>query len=176
MNDNAIIGYVMNRNILNRIDLSNWVIHFVHQRKSEDNPQDLQDIAELEGFDGDLRLSDYYDDEGNGHNILSPFEENEYWIDENASAFDVLLKILHDGFIHSGWSLRNLIPTIYGPKSAVCFTEMPLYMPWCNMQSFEVNTLVMWEITELRSEEMNCSLLEDDQLSTDLVASQRKLK
>ena len=127
MNDNAIIGYVMNRNILNRIDLSNWVIHFVHQRKSEDNPQDLQDIAELEGFDGDLRLPDYYDDEGNGHSILSPFEENEYWIDENASAFDVLLKILHDGFIHSGWSLRNFIPTIYGPKSAVCLTEMPLY-------------------------------------------------
>ena len=117
----------MNRNILNRIDLSNWVIHFVHQRKSEDNPQDLQDIAVLEGFDGDSRLPDYYDSEGKGHKILSAFEENEYGIDENASAFDVLLKILHDGFIHSGWSLRNLIPTIYGPKSAVCLTEMPLY-------------------------------------------------
>jgi len=117
----------MNKNIHNRIDLSNWVIHFVHQRKSEDNPQDLQAIAELEGIGDVFRLPDYYDDNGNGHNILSPFEENEYWIDENASAFDVLLKILHDGFIHSGWSLRNLIPTIYGPKSAVCFTEMPLY-------------------------------------------------
>lgn len=117
----------MNKNIRNRLDLSDWVIHFVHQRQSDDNPQDLQEIAELEGFDGDLRLPDYYDDEGNGHNILTPYEENEYWIDENADAFDVLLKILHDGFIHSGWSLRNCTPTIYGPKSAVCFTEMPLY-------------------------------------------------
>lgn len=117
----------MNKNIRNRLDLSDWVIHFVHQRQSDDNPQDLQEIAELEGFDADLRLPDYYDDKGNGHNILTPYEENEYWIDENADAFDVLLKILHDGFIHSGWSLRNFIPTIYGPKSAVCFTEMPLY-------------------------------------------------
>ena len=117
----------MNKNIRNRLDLSDWVIHFVHQRQSDDNPQDLQEIAELEGFDGDLRLPDYYDDKGNGHSILTPYEENEYWIDENADAFDVLLKILHDGFIHSGWSLRNFIPTIYGPKSAVCFTEMPLY-------------------------------------------------
>jgi hypothetical protein len=39
-----------NRNIKERLDLSDWVIHFVHDRKSEDNPQDLQEIAELEGF------------------------------------------------------------------------------------------------------------------------------
>ena len=39
----------------------------------------------------------------------------------------ILKKILHDGYIKSGWSLRNFVPTIYGPKSAVCFTEMPLY-------------------------------------------------
>ena len=117
----------MNKNIRNRLDLSDWVIHFVHQRQSDDNPQDLQEIAELEGFDGNLRLPDYYDDKGNGHYILTPYEENEYWIDENADALDVLLKIPHDGYIHSGWSLRNCIPTIYGPKSAVCFTEMPLY-------------------------------------------------
>jgi len=40
----------MNKNIRNRLDLSDWVIHFVHQRQSDDNPQDLQEIAELEGF------------------------------------------------------------------------------------------------------------------------------
>lgn len=110
-----------------RKDLSEWVIHFVHDRKSEDNPQDLQDIAEMEGFKGDIRLPDYYDVNGKGHNILTSFDENEYAIAEDAPAFDVLMKILHDGYIHSGWSLRDFIPTIYGPKSAVCFTEMPLY-------------------------------------------------
>lgn len=117
----------MNNNILNRIDLSEWVIHFVHDRKSEDNPQDLQPIAELEGYYGDMRLPDYYDNEGIGHNVISEYEETEYKIAEDAHAFDVLMKILHDGYVHSGWSLRNFKPSIYGPKTAVCFTGMPLY-------------------------------------------------
>jgi len=120
--------YTMAKSIIrNRIDLSEWVIHFVHDRMSEDNPQDLQSIAEMEGYDGDLRMPDYYDDNGCPHNILTEYEENEYVIDDNAPAFDVLLKILHDGYIHSGWSLRNFTPTIFGPRSAVCFTEMPLH-------------------------------------------------
>ena len=54
----------------------------MEDNKDLHNEQDLQEIAELEGFDGDLRLPDYYDDKGNGHNILTPYEENEYWIDE----------------------------------------------------------------------------------------------
>lgn len=117
----------MVNNIQNRIDLSKWVIHFVHDRKPEDNLQDLQEIAELEGYNVDVRLPDFYDDAGNSHNILSSIEENAYQLESDAQAFDVLLKILHDGYIHSSWSLRNYIPAIYGPKSAVCFTEMPLY-------------------------------------------------
>lgn len=118
---------MMPDNIRYRTDLSEWVIHFVHDRKSEDNLQDLQEIAILEGIDEDMRLPDYYDSKGDGHHIMTEYDENEYYLDSNAPAFDVLLKILHDGFIHSGWSLRNFIPTIYGPKSAVCFTEMPLH-------------------------------------------------
>ena len=43
------------------------------------------------------------------------------------SSFEVLLKILHDGIIRPGWSHRGDSPTIYGKRSAVCFTEMPLY-------------------------------------------------
>lgn len=116
-----------NKNIQNRIDLSEWVIHFVHDRKPEDNLDDLQEIAELEGYHGDARLPDYYDEKGKGHNILSEYDESCYGIASDAPAFDVLLKILHDGFIHSSWSIRNYAPAIYGPKSAVCFTEMPLY-------------------------------------------------
>ena len=59
--------------------------------------------------------------------MLDEFIENEFQIDEDASAFSVLKKILHDGFIHSSWSIRNRTPSVYGPNSAVCFTEMPLY-------------------------------------------------
>ena len=118
---------MVNKNIQNRLDLSEWVIHFVHRRKPEDYLEDLKEVAELEGVPGDFRLPDYYDDEGKEHTIFSEYEENIYPIAPDAYAFDVLLKILHDGFIHSGWSLRNMTPGIYGPKSAVCFTEMPLY-------------------------------------------------
>ena len=156
-----------------RLDLSEWVIHFVHERKPENDPNCfVSDLAEekywcaykafeektqkdriengLQPLDddtlydmfcesnkdvptpedigsSDLRLPDYYDKSGEGKNILSPYEENEYEIEEDASPFSVLKKILHDGYIHSSWSIRNYTPSIYGPKSAVCFTEMPLY-------------------------------------------------
>ena len=156
-----------------RLDLTEWVVHFVHERKPENDPacfmSDLaeeeywcayeafeirkqkersekglppldddtiyqmfcesnKDVTEPEDIEySDMRLPDYYDEKGEGKNILTPYEENEYKIDEEASAFSVLMKILHDGYIHSSWSIRNYAPSIYGPKSAVCFTEMPLY-------------------------------------------------
>lgn len=90
-----------------------------------DSNKDVPEPQDIEGLD--MRLPDYYDEYGEGRNILTPFEENEYEVDEDASAFQVLKKILHDGYIHSSWSIRNYKPSIYGPKSAVCFTEMPLY-------------------------------------------------
>ena len=128
-----------------RLDLTEWVIHFVHDRKPADNPSGLYedyimfyDEFEQENSDDengdkrvltedDFRLYDYYDENGDGHFIHDAYIENEYEIDEEALGYEVLKKILHDGFIHSGWSLRNMKPSIYGPKSAVCFTEMPLY-------------------------------------------------
>lgn len=125
-----------------RLDLTEWVIHFVHDRKPEDNLEGLYEDYLLFSDDmdedntssskqclneDDFRYPDYYDSEGNGHNILDEIIENEFPIDEDASAFSVLKKILHDGFIHSSWSIRNGIPSVYGPNSAVCFTEMPLY-------------------------------------------------
>ena len=47
-------------------------------------------------------------------------------IEPDAYANSVLHKIVHEGFIKSGWSFRKGRATVYGPKSAVCFTEMPL--------------------------------------------------
>lgn len=124
-----------------RLDLTEWIIHFVHDRKPMDNPIGLyedyilcSEEFEQETLDNtrilteeDFRLPDYYDEHGKGHFIHNTYMENEYEIEEDAPGYDVLKKILHDGFIHSSWSLRNLAPSIYGPKSAVCFTEMPLY-------------------------------------------------
>lgn len=48
-------------------------------------------------------------------------------LEVDASALAVLLKIVQDGHIRAGWSWRNRKPTIYGPRAACCFTEMPLY-------------------------------------------------
>lgn len=119
-----------------RLDLTEWIIHFVHERKPEDNfeglYEDLNFLAEeLDNHqyltEDDFRLCDYYDESGKEHFVNDTYIENEYGIDADASAFEVLKKILHDGFIHSSWSMRNLTPSIYGPKSAVCLTEMPLY-------------------------------------------------
>ncbi len=110
-----------------RSDISEWVIHFVHERKPENDITTLQDVYKLEGGTGELRYPDYYDSKGEAQSILSLEDENEYEIPEDAEAFDVLLKILHDGFLHAGWSYRNYVPTIYGPRAAVCFTEMPLH-------------------------------------------------
>lgn len=110
-----------------RTDISEWVIHFVHERKPGNDISSLREIYKLEGGCGELRDPDYYDSTGMGRCILSMEDENEYTIPEDASAFQVLLKILHDGFLHSGWSYRHDSPTIYGPRSAVCFTEMPLH-------------------------------------------------
>ena len=156
-----------------RLDLTEWVIHFVHNRKAENDPTCfMSDLAECqywdeyEKFSGkiqterhnngetplddetlyemfcdsekeapelseipdmDSRYPDYYNEQGEGVNILTKYEEEEYQLEEDADAFQVLLKILHDGYIHSSWSIRNMDPSIYGPKSAVCFTEMPLY-------------------------------------------------
>ena len=49
-----------------------------------------------------MRLPDYYDEYGNGKYVISREEENEYSIEEDAPALEVLKKILHDGYIKSG--------------------------------------------------------------------------
>ena len=46
---------------------------------------------------------------------------------EKSTAFENLKNIIKNGFIKSTWSFRKGIPTVYGMKSVVCFTEMPLY-------------------------------------------------
>lgn len=111
---------------MNRVDLTDWVIHFVHNRIPEDNIDDI--ITEIrEVYDVSIEgIPSFYDNTGTPHRIFDSRIDEEYPIESDAPAFDVLRKIIHDGYIKSGWSFRNGLATIYGPSSAVCFTEMPL--------------------------------------------------
>jgi hypothetical protein len=105
-----------------RKDLSSWVIHFVHRRVPENNPAyNINEGEELPAFP-------YHED----YEINSGFESWEMVDESHAlapdeSAIAVLLKIIQDGHIRAGWAFRNDKPTIYGPRAACCFTEMPLY-------------------------------------------------
>jgi len=53
-------------------------------------------------------------------------EEIRSIMNGKGGSFEVLKKILRDGLLLCGWSLRNNKRTIYGPRPAICFTEMPL--------------------------------------------------
>ena len=108
-------------NIL-RQDLSEWALHFIHDYNPDYEP-DGQIVNE--GFYENLP---YHEDS----NINSRFEmwnisDAESGIGYDSSAFAILLKIIADGHIRASWAFRNNRPTIYGPRAAVCFTEMPLY-------------------------------------------------
>ncbi len=100
-------------------------MHFVHERNSDNDPlefsRDWEDTMEYVDFPNNFTL------EGEPIFQTNIYEEESYGLESDAGAMEVLKKILHDGIIRSGWSYRNGKPTIYGPKSAVCFTEMPLY-------------------------------------------------
>jgi hypothetical protein len=128
-----------------RVDLSDWVIHFVHARRPEDCPDPFswatrEDAARQEKLsrEDQERIAAQCEAENEGH-VPCSFGQNgpRYWdLDWNdhdypwepdAYAFTVLTKIVNDGFLRTGWSFRKGKATIYGPNSAVCFTEMPLY-------------------------------------------------
>lgn len=96
----------------------------MHRRNPENDPLEFSiDVENLEY----IPIPDNFDYNGVPMFQLDKDEEDEYGLAPDDYAFVVLKKILHDGYIRTGWSYRNYTPTIYGPKSAVCFTEMPLY-------------------------------------------------
>ena len=74
-----------------------------------------------------VRLPYIYDYEKNSRFENWYYRDEEYQIEPDGTALQVLLKIIDDGHIRSIWSFRGNRPTIYGPRAAVCFTEMPLY-------------------------------------------------
>jgi hypothetical protein len=104
-----------------RHDLSDWLIHFVHRRREPVPPgTSVQDAL----FGRPLA---YHED---GKLLQpSPFMSIMARLGNMfpAESFGVLEKILDDGFLLPTWSLRDGKATVYGPHTAVCFTEMPLY-------------------------------------------------
>jgi len=107
-----------------RHDLTNWIIHFVHRRNPETDP--LEWSYDPEDFEY-VPHPDGFTFKGEPIFLLNKYEEDAYGLAPDDYAISVLQKILHDGYIRAGWSYRNGTPTIYGPKAAVCMTEMPLY-------------------------------------------------
>jgi len=109
---------------MSRHDITDWIIHFIHKRNSENDPLEFSyDWEDMEY----IPLPDSFTFKGEPIFQTVKYEEDEYGLYSEAEAIEVLKKILHDGIIKTGWSFRNGNPTIYGPKSAACFTEMPLY-------------------------------------------------
>ena len=105
-----------------RDDLSEWALHFIHDYNERNEPEY-----------GDINFNHYRafpyheDKELNDRFDLWEISDEEYPIDPGPDALHVLLKIITDGHIRATWAFRNRRPTIYGPRAAVCFTEMPLY-------------------------------------------------
>ena len=115
-----------------RLDLSSWLIHFVHKHKPEGSYQSWvkKQLNEDEAKEIDIesiKAPDFFDENGCPKTIFDEWIDDDWKLSPNASAFDILRRIIHDGFVKSGWSFRGDSPTIYGPYSTVCFTEMPLY-------------------------------------------------
>lgn len=106
-----------------RQDLTKWALHFIHDYNPVFVPG--EQVAAYETFYGfpyhenreiDTRFDDWRIKDI--EHFPSGYEP---------SAFEILLKILTDGHIRTTWAFRKGRPTIYGPRAAACFTEMPLY-------------------------------------------------
>ena len=112
----------VDRVVKSRKDLSDWVLHFVHDGNPDHEPVD--DMLPYDYFQGfpyheDRQLNDRFD--------AWRISDEYYQLDPCEPAIGVLLKIVTDGHIRATWAFRNGRPTIYGPRAAVCLTEMPLY-------------------------------------------------
>lgn len=105
-----------------RLDMTDWALHFVHQREDRNSPIYMD-------FPYDLYQGVPYheDPETNSRFSIWDYMDEYLPIEPDASPMGVLLRIITDGHIRASWALRNGRPTVYGPRAAVCFTEMPLH-------------------------------------------------
>ncbi len=108
--------------IRDRIDMSDWVLHFVHEPDARNEPTD--EAIPFEEYEWSV----YHEDPEVNYRFSDwdVFDEDSI-LRGGGSAYMVLRKIISDGHIRATWAFRNDKPTIYGPRAAVCFTEMPLH-------------------------------------------------
>ena len=106
----------------NRIDMTDWALHFVHQHDIRNSPSDMDfPYEEYQGLP-------YHEDPTINQRFGDWDYMDEYLpLEPGASPMGVLLTIITDGHIRASWALRKGRPTVYGPRAAVCFTEMPLH-------------------------------------------------
>lgn len=106
-----------------RLDMSDWVIHFIHEMKSDsiwtDEYGNIEPVPVAYGPSGEHIFAEQQYDR----------DIDQIW---ERTAYEVLNQIIEDGYLHTSWSYRGRhnndpTPTVYGPRSAVCFTEMPLH-------------------------------------------------
>lgn len=102
-----------------RLDLTEWIVHFVHDVNHEYIPDDAPDGTFLsQVFHGNSDIDDRFD-------IFRIYEEEQRL--EDWSSFGVLARAIETGIIRTGFAWRNQRPTVYGLQSTCCFSEMPLY-------------------------------------------------
>ncbi len=108
--------------IQDRLDMTDWVLHFVHETNLQNEPTD--DVIPYERYHGKA-----YHENPEVNYRFSYWDYMDACADlcPGASAYSVLRKIISDGHIRSTWAFRKGRPTIYGPRAAVCVTEMPLH-------------------------------------------------
>lgn len=105
-----------------RHDLSEWALHFTHDYNS--NAEPIDPIINFDLYEG---FPYHENKELNDRFYPWRISDDDFPIDPDPDALQVLLKIITDGHIRATWAFRKNRPTIYGPRAAVCFTEMPLY-------------------------------------------------
>ena len=104
-----------------RVDMTDWVLHFVHEVDSRNEVAD--EAMPYEVYGG---MAYHEDPEVNSRFDFWPVMDQYAELGPGSSAFSVLRKIVADGHIRATWAFRKGRPTIYGPRAAVCVTEMPL--------------------------------------------------
>lgn len=81
---------------LQRIDMSDWIIHFVHGRHPEDDmyvmAENIKFNAELEGIEVSSAMVHYFDENGIPKDMSDISRDEEFAIEEDAEAFSVLKK------------------------------------------------------------------------------------
>ena len=102
--------------------MTEWVLHFVHARDFRNEPEGW-----MVRFD-EFGWYPYHEDKDINYRFSDwDIMDESSLLEPDAAPMGVLHKIVTDGHIRASWSFRNGKPTIYGPRAAVCFTEMPLY-------------------------------------------------